>query len=74
VAGLRPVWHRLRPLCFISAGFEPAPAPPGLRARRFDANAGFPITPTLLDAYLTAFEEPMDEGEQVITVATADEH
>ena len=36
------------------------------RNRRFDANAAFPITETVLSAYLDAFEEPRGEGETVI--------
>jgi predicted kinase len=36
------------------------------RNRRFDANAAFPITDTVLSAYLDAFEEPRGEGETVI--------
>lgn len=36
------------------------------RRQRFDANAAFPITPTLLDAYLGAFEAPCDEGETIV--------
>lgn len=36
------------------------------RAKRFDANAAFPITQDTLAAYLAGFEEPRGEGEEVI--------
>lgn len=36
------------------------------RAKRFDANAAFPITEDTLAAYLAGFEEPRGEGEDVI--------
>jgi len=36
------------------------------RSERFDANAAFPITNDILNAYLHGFEEPLDEGETVI--------
>lgn len=36
------------------------------RATRFDANAAFPITEQMLEQYLAGFEEPVDEGEEVI--------
>lgn len=36
------------------------------RAKRFDANAAFPITQDTLATYLAAFEEPHGEGEEVI--------
>ncbi len=36
------------------------------RSRRFDANAAFPITDELLTSYTAGFEEPHDEGEEVI--------
>ncbi len=36
------------------------------RSQRFDANAAFTIDDELLDIYLAGFEEPHDEGEQVI--------
>jgi len=36
------------------------------RSRRFDANAAFPITDEILASYLAGFEEPHDEGEEVI--------
>ncbi len=39
------------------------------RAERFDANAAFAITEQTLAFYLRAFEEPQDEGEEVILVA-----
>jgi len=39
------------------------------RAERLDANAAFPITEQTLAFYLRAFEEPQDEGEEVILVA-----
>jgi len=35
-------------------------------ARRFDANAAFPVTPDTLATYLAGFEEPRGEGEDVI--------
>lgn len=38
------------------------------RATRFDANAAFPVTEQMLEQYLAGFEEPVDEGEEVITV------
>jgi len=37
------------------------------RAERFDANAAFPITQDTLAVYLAGFEEPQDEGEDVIS-------
>lgn len=37
------------------------------RRQRFDANAAFPITNDILDAYLAAFEEPSGEGEEIVT-------
>ena len=36
------------------------------RAARFDANAAFPMTDAVLDAYLAGFEAPDGEGEEVI--------
>jgi predicted kinase len=39
------------------------------RRIRFDANAAFPITDTLLMRYLDSFQEPQDEGETVIKCA-----
>jgi predicted kinase len=36
------------------------------RSARFDANAAFPITDETLEAFLSDFEEPHDEGETVI--------
>lgn len=36
------------------------------RASRFDANAAFPITDDLLTHYLTVFEPPSGEGEEVV--------
>jgi len=36
------------------------------RNRRFDANAAFPISDAVLDAYLAGFEAPVGEGEEVI--------
>lgn len=36
------------------------------RSARFDANAAFPITDQLLEAFMSDFEEPRDEGETVI--------
>ncbi len=36
------------------------------RSRRFDANAAFAITDELLASYTAGFEEPYDEGEEVI--------
>ena len=38
------------------------------RAERFDANAAFPITDEILARFLGAFEEPSDEGEEVVCV------
>ena len=38
------------------------------RADRFEANAAFPITDELLNAYISAFEEPHGEGEEIILV------
>lgn len=37
------------------------------RRHRFDANAAFPISDGLFASYLSAFEEPRGEGEEVIT-------
>ena len=42
------------------------------RAGRFDANAAFPITAEVLDAYISAFEEPQGEGEELILVVDDD--
>jgi predicted kinase len=36
------------------------------RAKRFDANAAFPITDAKLDEFLTGFQEPDGEGETII--------
>ncbi len=36
------------------------------RSARFDANAAFPITDDILEAFLSDFEEPHGEGETVI--------
>lgn len=36
------------------------------RSKRFDANAAFTITDSILTMYLNGFEEPIDEGEAVI--------
>ncbi len=36
------------------------------RARRFDANAQFEVTDTMLDRFLGAFEAPSGEGEIVV--------
>ena len=36
------------------------------RSRRFDGNPAFPITDELLASYTASFEEPYDEGEEVI--------
>jgi len=38
------------------------------RAQRFDANAAFPITDEILSAYLSGFEVPSGEGEEVVTL------
>jgi predicted kinase len=38
------------------------------RAGRFDANAAFPITDELLTHFLTSFEPPSGEGEEIIVV------
>ncbi len=48
---------------------DPAPLGQRLdeRSRRFDVNAAFPITKNLLTSYLTDFEEPNGEGEEVLT-------
>ena len=40
-----------------------------LRNARTDANAAFPITDDILYGYLTSFEEPRDEGEEIISSA-----
>jgi hypothetical protein len=39
------------------------------RAERFDANAAFPIADELLTQFLSAFEAPSDEGEEVVVVS-----
>jgi len=39
----------------------------GERSQRFDANAAFPITEDILTSYLSGFEEPNGEGEEVIS-------
>jgi predicted kinase len=36
------------------------------RSQRFDANAAFPITEEILTSYLSGFEEPNGEGEEII--------
>lgn len=36
------------------------------RSRRFDANAAFPITDDIFASYLAGFEEPHDEGEEIV--------
>jgi predicted kinase len=38
------------------------------RAGRFDANAAFPITDELLTHFLTSFEAPSGEGEEIVVV------
>ena len=38
------------------------------RAPRFDANAAFPITQTILEGYVGGFEAPVGEGEIVVEV------
>lgn len=38
------------------------------RAGRFDANAAFPITDELLARFLTSFEPPSGEGEEIVVV------
>jgi len=38
------------------------------RTQRVDANAAFPITKDLLQAYLRSFEEPHGEDEQVVVL------
>jgi predicted kinase len=43
-----------------------------LRASRFDADAAFPIDEALFDHYLAVFEEPVDEGEEVVQWDAAD--
>jgi len=37
------------------------------RAQRFDANAAFPITDEILTGFLSGFEVPRGEGEEVVT-------
>jgi predicted kinase len=37
------------------------------RSQRFDANAAFPITGEILTTYLSGFEEPNGEGEEILT-------
>ena len=39
-----------------------------MRGARSDADAAFPISDQLLDTYLTDFQRPAGEGEEVITV------
>ncbi len=39
------------------------------RAERFDANAAFPLTDELLTHFLTSFEAPSGEGEEIVVVA-----
>jgi predicted kinase len=39
------------------------------RRARVDANAAFPITDEILDHYLTSFEEPRGEGEEIVLQA-----
>ncbi len=41
------------------------------RSQRFDANAAFPITEDILTSYLSGFEEPNGEGEEIITSPSA---
>jgi predicted kinase len=41
------------------------------RSQRFDANAAFPITEDILTSYLSGFEEPNGEGEEVITAPSS---
>jgi predicted kinase len=36
------------------------------RSERFDANAAFPITDPILSSYIAGFEEPRNEGEEII--------
>ncbi|MEJ5946362.1 ATP-binding protein [Pseudokineococcus basanitobsidens] len=36
------------------------------RAQRFDANAAFPITEEVLAGFLSGFEEPCGEGEEIV--------
>lgn len=38
------------------------------RSQRFDADAAFPITEDVLTSYLSGFEAPHGEGEEIITV------
>ena len=45
-----------------------------LRSARFDANAAFPIDEPLFDRYLAMFEEPVDEGEEVIAGGSGETH
>ena len=42
------------------------------RARRFDANAAFPITEDVLHGFLDGFEVPDREGEEVLEVSGDD--
>jgi predicted kinase len=37
------------------------------RSQRFDANAAFPINQELLERYLSGFQAPNGEGEEVVT-------
>ena len=37
------------------------------RAQRFDADAAFPITDEVLTGFLSGFEVPRGEGEEVVT-------
>jgi predicted kinase len=37
-----------------------------VRSQRFDANAAFPITESILTRYLNGFEIPLDKGEIVV--------
>jgi predicted kinase len=41
----------------------------GARSERFDANAAFPITADILAGYLSDFEAPHGEGEEVVRVS-----
>ena len=42
------------------------------RSQRFDANAAFTVDDELLASYLAGFEEPHDEGEQIIDWSAPD--
>ena len=39
------------------------------RRQRFDANAAFPVDQDLLEHYLSGFQAPHGEGEQLVTTS-----